>query len=145
MRARTKEILTFISNFQIPPKAGQGGPMKETRYTLKQLSQEFDMSLRELRKHIKQGTLNAAKEGRCYWVTASDLERFVSVTTRPVTRNYLCQYYDACLNRAALENKVFGCDECIRFRPAEKQVISPWDLGGMISLWESVFGQRLSI
>ena len=145
MKARTKEILTFISNFQSPPAAGQGGPMKETRYTLKQLSQEFDMSLRELRKHIKQGTLNAAKEGRCYWVTASDLERFVSVTTRPVTRNYLCQYYDACLNRAALENKVFGCDECIRFRQAEKQVISPWDLGGMISLWESVFGERLTI
>jgi len=119
--------------------------MKDSRYTLKELSQEFDMSLRELRKHIKQGTLNASKEGRCYWVKADDLERFITATTKPVTRNYLCQYYDACLNRAALENKVFGCDDCARFRVAEKQVISSWDLGGMISLWESVFGQRLSI
>lgn len=119
--------------------------MKKTRYTLKELSREFDMSLRELRKHIKQGTLSASKEGRCYWVKADDLDKFIKATTRPITRNYLCRFYDACLNRAALENKVFGCDECPRFRTAEKQVITSWDLGGMISLWESVFGQRVSI
>ncbi len=129
----------------IASRVMKGGAMKEGRYTLKELSREFEMSLRELRKHIKQGTLVADKVGRCYWVNAAELERFIAKTTRTITRNYLCQHYDSCLDDAARANNIFGCDECTRFRQAEKQVISALDLGGMLNLWENVFGRKLTI
>lgn len=60
-------------------------------------------------------------------------------------RNYLCRNYDNCLNKAALANKVFGCESCKRFELAEKRELSTAELGGMLSLWESVFEAPISI
>lgn len=60
-------------------------------------------------------------------------------------RNYLCGNYDTCLTKAALANKSFHCENCRRFVQAEKQILSPAELGGMLSLWESVFESRVFI
>ncbi len=119
-------------------------PLNQDRFTLKDLSENYGISLRDLRKHIKRGSLAATKVGRSYWVTASDLDKFLAALAKSPTRNYLCRYYDQCLDRAALANRIFDCEDCQRFVRAEKQVISAMDLCGMISLWESVFGRKLS-
>ncbi|OQX25354.1 MAG: hypothetical protein BWK80_16000 [Desulfobacteraceae bacterium IS3] len=60
-------------------------------------------------------------------------------------RNYLCRNYDNCLNNAARANKVFGCESCKRFELADKRELSTAELGGMLSLWESVFEAPISI
>ncbi len=60
-------------------------------------------------------------------------------------RNYLCRNYDACLNKAAFKNVSFNCGGCRRFTQATKQVLSASELGGMLSLWESVFEAPISI
>jgi hypothetical protein len=60
-------------------------------------------------------------------------------------RNYLCRYYDKCLNNAARANKVFGCENCRRFKLADKQELSTSELSGMMALWESVFEARISL
>lgn len=60
-------------------------------------------------------------------------------------RNYLCRHYDKCLNHAARSNKVFGCESCRRFTPADKQELSSAELSGMMALWESVFEARISL
>ncbi|MDM8524485.1 hypothetical protein QUF80_14040 [Desulfococcaceae bacterium HSG8] len=60
-------------------------------------------------------------------------------------RNYLCGNYDRCLSSAAKENIEFNCENCRKFIQAEKQILSSAELGGMLSLWESVFDARVSI
>ncbi len=60
-------------------------------------------------------------------------------------RNYLCQNYDICLDKAAQANTIFGCEGCRKFVQAEKQELTSAELGGMLCLWGSVFESRISI
>jgi len=60
-------------------------------------------------------------------------------------RNYLCRYYDNCLDRAAFANTLFNCDNCKRFVLAEKRELSTVELRGIMMLWESVFHVPVSI
>ncbi len=81
-------------------------------YTLKELSNDLDISIGALRKYVNQGVLRASKVGRSYIVTSVDLDKFLENTTKIPMRNYLCQHYDTCLKDAARDNKTFDCENC---------------------------------
>ncbi len=110
--------------------------MDKKNYTLRELSEELDINLRELKKYIGSGMLKAFKIGKNYAISSDDMERFMDkiLDDEPKIpeRNYLCQNYDQCLKKAAISNKIFGCKGCGRFADTGKHVVIP--------LWESVFG-----
>ncbi len=110
--------------------------MDKKNYTLRELSEELDINLRELKKYIRSGMLKAFKVGKNYAVSSADMERFMDkiLEDEPKIpeRNYLCQHYDQCLKKAAVSNKVFGCKGCRKFSDNGKHLVIP--------LWESVFG-----
>ena len=87
--------------------------MNEETYSLKELSDDLDISVRTLKGYIRKGQLQASKVGRAYYVTFSEMERFVE-SQCPV-RNYLCEHYNQCLDRAARANRVFECEGCPKF------------------------------
>ncbi|QTA89446.1 helix-turn-helix domain-containing protein [Desulfonema magnum] len=124
-------------------------------YTLKELSKDLDIDVKVLREYIKKGHLRASKVGRTYLVSSVDLKAFLDTDIAfskrgpepdeiPM-RNYICQHYDYCLDKAAKANKIFGCENCRRFIRAKKQQLSIAELNGMISLWGSVFGSTASV
>jgi len=86
--------------------------MEDVRYTLKELSDELEISVKTLRKHVKNGLLGAAKIGRTYFVSSEELDKFIERTT--IRRNYLCPYYSECLYDAAHHNELFNCNTCQR-------------------------------
>lgn len=95
------------------------------RYTLNELSNELDISVKILKNHINKGTLHATKIDRTFWVTSSDADKFLETDINSPVRNYLCQHYDTCLDRAAYANKTFSCKSCRKFTHAEKQLLTP--------------------
>lgn len=106
--------------------------MNRKNYTLRELSEELDISLRDLKKHIGTGTLRTIKSGRYYIVSSTDLDDFIESETKVPERNYLCQNYDKCLDKAARSNRVFSCEGCKKFKDAGSHIVFP--------LWDSVFG-----
>ncbi|MCP4111584.1 MAG: helix-turn-helix domain-containing protein [Desulfobacteraceae bacterium] len=115
------------------------------KYTLKELSNNLDISMRDLKRHINRGALRVSKVGQRYFVRTEDIDEFLDNICEVPFRNYLCGNYDTCLDRAAEKNKVFSCENCRRFIQAEKQELSTAELGGMLSLWNSVFGSTISV
>ncbi|MCP4112165.1 MAG: helix-turn-helix domain-containing protein [Desulfobacteraceae bacterium] len=115
------------------------------KYTLKELSNNLDINIRDLKRHINRGTLRASKIGQRYLVRTEDMDEFLDSICEVPFRNYLCGKYDDCLDRAAQANKVFSCENCHRFIQAEKQELSAAELGGMLSLWNSVFDSQISV
>lgn len=115
------------------------------KYTLKELSNNLDISIRDLKRHLKRGTLRASKVGQKYLVRTEDIDNFLDNISEVPFRNYLCGNYDICLDRAAQKNRVFSCEDCRKFIQAEKQELSAAELGGMLSLWNSVFDSQVSV
>jgi len=111
-------------------------------YTLNELSNELDISVKILENHIKKGKLHATRIDRTYWVTSSDADKFLETDVTLQPRNYLCQNYDKCLNIASHENNNFLCKGCRRFIRAEKQLLTPADFEGMLNLWGAVFNEE---
>jgi len=106
--------------------------MDKERYTLQELSEEFEMSAKELQRHINKGNLRAKKVGRRgYLITSDDMEDFLSAQF-PM-RNYLCENYNTCLNKAALANSVFDCESCPKFVRAGN------GLDDILPLWDPNF------
>lgn len=103
---------------------------KKSHYTLKDLSNELQMSVRTLRAHVRKGTLCASKIGRTYWVMAADVDRFLD-RGFPM-RNYLCTNYNTCLAKAARLNTNFECNNCQKSRMPI--------LGDIFPLREAIFG-----
>ena len=128
--------------------------MKKSEYTLKDLSKEYDISIKDLRAYVNQGELNAVNIGRSYRIKPRYLKRFLKSDalknrnkkdhTMPY-RNYTCGNYDRCLERAAMANENFGCEGCDSFFQAERRQLHPFELAGIMSLWESVFGKEICI
>ncbi len=126
--------------------------MNKAEYTLKELSKEHGISIKDLRAYVNQGQLNASKIGRSYIVRRSDLNTFLKSDalvnrvkkddTIP-TRNYLCASYDKCLNKAAIANTLFDCQACNKFAQAKSRILSQHEMSGIVSLWESVFGKEV--
>jgi len=112
------------------------------QYTLNELSDELDISVDILKKHINQGTLRATKIDRTFWITSSDVDKFLDADVNSPVRNYLCQHYDTCLDKAAIANKSFSCKNCRKFTRAEKQLLTPGDLEGILTLWGTVFDEK---
>lgn len=106
--------------------------MDKRNYTLRELSEELDISLRDVKKHIGTGTLRALKSGRYYRVSSTDLDDFIANETQIPERNYLCQNYDKCLDKAARSNRVFSCEGCKKFKDTKSHIVIP--------LWDSIFG-----
>jgi len=88
--------------------------MTKKYYTLKEISADFDISIKALRDHIHKGTLGASKVGRSYLVKSEDLDKFIDATNKFPVRNFLCERYETCLNEAALLNKSLDCERCPR-------------------------------
>ena len=53
--------------------------MEPTAFSLKDLSNDLEISIRILRDYIKQGTLSASKVGRSYMVTEDALNDFLDM------------------------------------------------------------------
>lgn len=110
--------------------------MDKKQYTLRELSEELDVNLRELKKYISSGMLKISKAGAKYSLSSDDMDHFMDtiLDNEPSIpeRNYLCQNYDKCLNKAAMSNKAFGCSGCNKFENAGKHIVVP--------LWDSIFG-----
>ncbi len=84
--------------------------MEKKKYTLRELSEDLDVSIRDLKNYIRKGVLKARKVGRAYVVTIADIDTFMD--NRFPTRNYLCPSYDKCLDSAARANTEFNCANC---------------------------------
>ncbi len=128
--------------------------MNRNETTLKELSKQYDISIKDLRAFVNQGALSAAKVGRSYRVKKSDADIFMKSDivknrrkkTGPMPeRNYLCGNYDVCLNKAAAANEMFGCEGCHHFIKAERRTLYPHELAGVAALWESVFGRHVCL
>ncbi len=111
--------------------------MDKNCYTLRELSDELDISIRELRKNISKGTLKAKKVGRSYSVEEADLDDFIN--TRHSARNYMCESYGKCLDKAARANQTFHCDNCAKFARTSSV------MDDIFPLWDSNFSSPLSI
>lgn len=64
------------SHLHLSSKAHPSKPETITTYTLDEISQQYDVSTRSLRKYIKQGRLRATRIGRCLKVTHQALLDF---------------------------------------------------------------------
>ncbi len=110
--------------------------MDKKQYTLRELSEELDINIRELKKYLSSGMLKVAKSGTKYSLSSDDMDHFMDKILDNETdipeRNYLCQNYDKCLNKAAMSNKAFGCGGCNKFENTGKHIVVP--------LWDSIFG-----
>ena len=106
-------------------------------YTLRELSDELDISIRELRKQISKGKLKAKKVGRSYSVEDADLDDFIN--TRYSAKNYMCDSYSKCLDKAARANKSFSCEDCAKFARTSSV------MDDIFPLWDSTFSSPLSI
>ncbi len=113
---------------------GKGERLEKIRYTLKDLSSDLSISVKDLRKYVNKGILSASKVGRSYLVTHADLDDFLSNhfyklknNGETAKRNYLCVYYDKCLDEAAHANKSFYCKDCQKFSQAQNMVAALWD------------------
>jgi excisionase family DNA binding protein len=109
--------------------------MPDAVYTLRELSEDLDMSIKELRRHIRRGKLPATKIGRTYYVAMEDLETFLEENDRVPERYFMCRHYDRCLDDAARCNREFDCTGCLRFVRTETMVgavpvLSDMTLGG---------------
>lgn len=112
--------------------------MEKVRYTLKELSSDLSVSVKDLRKYVNKGILSASKVGRSYLVTHADLDDFMTNhfnklknNSESAKRNYLCVNYDKCLNEAAHANKSFYCKDCQKFSKTENRAAA---------MWEAIFG-----
>ena len=94
----------------------KGGTMT-SNYTLRELSEDLDISINDLRSHIRQGKLKAKKTGRGYSIEDADLDDFVA--SQIPLRNYLCQNYNRCLDRSARANTVLDCELCPKYIRAD--------------------------
>lgn len=99
-------------------------------YTLKEISEDIAISVRELRKFVNKGELNATKIGRAYSVTPSDLDEFLNQQFN--SRNYLCPRYIECLETSKKENTP-DCANCPAFADSDEwfeENYIRWNLGG---------------
>lgn len=82
--------------------------MKELRYSLKEISSDVAISVRELRKFINAGELNARKIGRAFAVTSADLDDFLN-TQFPISSHF-CREYEKSIGNVVAEEPAFGSD-----------------------------------
>ncbi len=105
--------------------------MEKIRYTLQELSCDLEISVKDLRKYVKKGILVATKIGRSYFVNHSDLDQFLrahaDLSKKSCKRNYMCQHYDRCLDKAARANSVFSCEGCKKFVCVDNRVRALWE------------------
>ena len=105
--------------------------MENIKYTLQELSRDLEISVKDLRKYVKKGLLKASKIGRSYIVHHGDLDLFlksnVYLPKKAHKRNYLCQHYDKCLDKAARANSFFTCEGCKKFICTENRVRALWE------------------
>ncbi len=111
--------------------------MDKNCYTLRELSDELDISIRDLRSYISKGKLRAKKVGRAYSVDSADLDDFINA--RFETRNFMCENYTKCLDRAAKANSSFGCNNCKRFARSGSL------MDDVFPLWDAGFSSPLSM
>ncbi len=103
--------------------------MEHFSYTLKEISDDISISVRELRRFVNTGELNATKIGRAYTVKPADLDDFLNCQFN--SRNYLCPRYIECLEQPENGGGT-DCGNCPKFADSDEWFENNyirWNLG----------------
>jgi len=118
------------------------------------LAERMGISVEIVRRKARCGDLPAEFEGKGYLISEKDADDFSRIykkwqrnysnlpewTTVCLERWPECKHYDECLDRHAIKNRKFGCQDCKRFVKAEPIQLEASDIEGCYALLGVVFG-----